>query len=138
MRPEFSIFPPIFVVFVAMVALPACRIIPCFPLRMLFWRSFSWCFDLFHLLILSTSSVCVCAVIMVFSGYMGAVSVVTTVKWFWFLIGIGVFIPVLYTRKQHHTQIALFQDSLTACQFVHFFAEIPSTCILNGPDFMRV
>jgi len=36
-------------------------------------------------------------IIMVFSGYMGAVSVVTTVKWFWFLIGIGVFVPVLYT-----------------------------------------
>lgn len=38
-----------------------------------------------------------CAVVMIFSGYMGAVSVVTTVKWFWFLIGLGVFVPVLYT-----------------------------------------
>lgn len=34
---------------------------------------------------------------MIFAGYMGAVSVVTTVKWFWFLIGIAVFVPVLYT-----------------------------------------
>ena len=30
---------------------------------------------------------------MVFSGYLGAVSVVTTVKWFWFVIGMAVFVP---------------------------------------------
>ena len=40
------------------------------------------------------------AVVMIFAGYMGAVSVVTTVKWFWFLIGIAVFVPVLYTSQQ--------------------------------------
>jgi bacteriorhodopsin len=27
------------------------------------------------------------AVLMIVAGYMGAVSVVTTVKWFWFLFG---------------------------------------------------
>jgi bacteriorhodopsin len=36
---------------------------------------------------------------MIFAGYMGAVSVVTTVKWFWFLIGIAVFVPVLYSSE---------------------------------------
>jgi bacteriorhodopsin len=39
---------------------------------------------------------------MIFAGYMGAVSVVTTVKWFWFLIGIAVFVPVLYTSESPH------------------------------------
>jgi len=34
--------------------------------------------------------------IMVISGYLGAVSVVTTVKWFWFVIAMGLFVPVLY------------------------------------------
>ena len=32
----------------------------------------------------------------VFSGYMGSVSVVTTVKWFWFVISLATLIPVLY------------------------------------------
>ena len=31
---------------------------------------------------------------MVISGYLGAVSVVTTVKWFWFVIAMGLFVPV--------------------------------------------
>merc|ERR1711966_522062 len=31
------------------------------------------------------------------AGYMGAVSVVTTVKWFWFLFGMAMFLPVIYS-----------------------------------------
>lgn len=31
---------------------------------------------------------------MIVAGYLGAVSVVTTVKWFWFVIAMGVFVPV--------------------------------------------
>jgi bacteriorhodopsin len=31
---------------------------------------------------------------MITAGYMGAVSVVTTVKWFWFLFGMAMFLPV--------------------------------------------
>ena len=34
---------------------------------------------------------------MIISGYMASVSVVTTVKWFWFLFGIGMFVPVIYS-----------------------------------------
>ncbi len=37
------------------------------------------------------------AVLMIISGYMASVSVVTTVKWFWFLFGIGMFVPVIYS-----------------------------------------
>ena len=37
------------------------------------------------------------AVLMVISGYMASVSVVTTVKWFWFLFGIGMFVSVIYS-----------------------------------------
>ena len=33
-------------------------------------------------------------VLMITAGYMGAVSVVTTVKWFWFLFGMAMFLPV--------------------------------------------
>lgn len=33
-------------------------------------------------------------VIMIMAGYLGAVSVVTTVKWFWFVIAMGLFVPV--------------------------------------------
>jgi len=36
-------------------------------------------------------------VLMIMAGYLGAVSVVTTVKWFWFVMGICLFVPVLYT-----------------------------------------
>ena len=32
--------------------------------------------------------------IMIMSGYLGAVSVVTTVKWFWFVIAMCLFVPV--------------------------------------------
>ena len=38
-----------------------------------------------------------CAVLMIIAGYMGAVSVVTTVKWFWFLFGMAMFLPVVYS-----------------------------------------
>ena len=31
---------------------------------------------------------------MIMAGYLGAVSVVTTVKWFWFVIAMGLFVPV--------------------------------------------
>jgi bacteriorhodopsin len=34
---------------------------------------------------------------MITAGYMGAVSVVTTVKWFWFLFGMAMFLPVIYS-----------------------------------------
>ncbi len=34
---------------------------------------------------------------MIIAGYMGAVSVVTTVKWFWFLFGMAMFLPVVYS-----------------------------------------
>jgi len=34
---------------------------------------------------------------MIVAGYMGAVSVVTTVKWFWFLFGMAMFLPVIYS-----------------------------------------
>jgi uncharacterized membrane protein len=37
------------------------------------------------------------AVLMIIAGYMGAVSVVTTVKWFWFLFGMAMFLPVVYS-----------------------------------------
>jgi len=37
------------------------------------------------------------AVLMITAGYMGAVSVVTTVKWFWFLFGMAMFLPVIYS-----------------------------------------
>jgi len=47
------------------------------------------------------------AVIMVFSGYLGAVSVVTTVKWFWFVIGMGVFVPVLYVLAVNFREAAV-------------------------------
>eukprot|EP00282_Hemiselmis_andersenii_P040949 CAMPEP_0172058024 /NCGR_PEP_ID=MMETSP1043-20130122/6631_1 /TAXON_ID=464988 /ORGANISM="Hemiselmis andersenii, Strain CCMP441" /LENGTH=179 /DNA_ID=CAMNT_0012717537 /DNA_START=1 /DNA_END=540 /DNA_ORIENTATION=- len=53
-------------------------------------------------------------VVMVFSGYMGAVSVVTTVKWFWFLIGIGVFVPVLYTLAVTFRESAVAKGSEVA------------------------
>jgi len=36
-------------------------------------------------------------VLMITAGYMGAVSVVTTVKWFWFLFGMAMFLPVIYS-----------------------------------------
>jgi hypothetical protein len=36
-------------------------------------------------------------VLMIIAGYMGAVSVVTTVKWFWFLFGMAMFLPVVYS-----------------------------------------
>ena len=36
------------------------------------------------------------AVIMIVAGYLGAVSVVTTVKWFWFVIAMSMFVPVLH------------------------------------------
>ena len=39
----------------------------------------------------------VLAVLMITAGYMGAVSVVTTVKWFWFLFGMAMFLPVIYS-----------------------------------------
>jgi len=35
--------------------------------------------------------------LMITAGYMGAVSVVTTVKWFWFLFGMAMFLPVIYS-----------------------------------------
>merc|ERR1719379_3192476 len=35
-------------------------------------------------------------VLMVYCGYMGAVSVVATVKWFWFLFSCMFFVPVIY------------------------------------------
>mmetsp|Transcript_14221 Transcript_14221/g.22118 ORF Transcript_14221/g.22118 Transcript_14221/m.22118 type:complete len:263 (+) Transcript_14221:30-818(+) len=35
--------------------------------------------------------------LMVLAGYMGAVSVVTTVKWFWFILGLSLFMPVIYS-----------------------------------------
>merc|ERR1712127_886419 len=35
--------------------------------------------------------------IMIMAGYLGAVSVVTTVKWFWFVIAMALFVPVLYS-----------------------------------------
>jgi len=34
--------------------------------------------------------------IMIVAGYLGAVSVVTTVKWFWFVIAMSMFVPVLH------------------------------------------
>nr|AHH02156.1 protein 102 [synthetic construct] len=36
-------------------------------------------------------------VLMIVCGYMGAVSVVTTVKWFWYIFGLIMFIPVVYS-----------------------------------------
>lgn len=38
---------------------------------------------------------CWCAAIYIGSGYMGSVSVVTTVKWFWFLIGLAALFAVI-------------------------------------------
>eukprot|EP00292_Cryptomonas_paramecium_P010003 CAMPEP_0113686438 /NCGR_PEP_ID=MMETSP0038_2-20120614/15292_1 /TAXON_ID=2898 /ORGANISM="Cryptomonas paramecium" /LENGTH=261 /DNA_ID=CAMNT_0000606765 /DNA_START=29 /DNA_END=814 /DNA_ORIENTATION=+ /assembly_acc=CAM_ASM_000170 len=43
------------------------------------------------------AAVCGADVLMIISGYMASVSVVTTVKWFWFLFGIGMFMPVVYS-----------------------------------------
>jgi bacteriorhodopsin len=37
----------------------------------------------------------IATVVSIFSGYMGSVAVVTTVKWFWFVISIATLIPVL-------------------------------------------
>lgn len=34
---------------------------------------------------------------MIMAGYLGAVSVVTTVKWFWFVIAMAMFVPVSIT-----------------------------------------
>lgn len=46
---------------------------------------------------------CVLTVIMIMAGYLGAVSVVTTVKWFWFVIAMALFVPVslLHAHSQY-------------------------------------
>ena len=39
------------------------------------------------------------AVIMIVGGYLGTVSIVTTVKWFWFVISMALFVVVMSLRK---------------------------------------
>jgi hypothetical protein len=58
------------------------------------------------------------SVIMIIAGYLGAVSVVTTVKWFWFCIAISLFVPVSANFCQNtylHNRIFWSQNSSKEC-----------------------
>eukprot|EP00960_Hanusia_phi_P014743 436707-Hanusia_phi.AAC.4 len=46
-------------------------------------------------------------VIMIVGGYLGTVSIVTTVKWFWFVISMALFVVVLYALAVQFRDAAL-------------------------------
>ena len=58
------------------------------------------------------------AVLMIIAGYMGAVSVVTTVKWFWFLFGMAMFLPVVYSLARTFRETVITRK---VCQIAHAF-----------------
>jgi hypothetical protein len=65
---------------------------------------------------------CILTVIMIMAGYLGAVSVVTTVKWFWFVIAMALFVPVsLLLQEKLHFAV----QSLHSCAW-HSWACRPS------------
>jgi len=45
-------------------------------------------------------------VLMVYCAYMGAISVVATVKWFWFLFSVAFFIPIVYSLTRSFREAA--------------------------------
>jgi hypothetical protein len=57
---------------------------------------------------------------MIVAGYMGAVSVVTTVKWFWFLFGMAMFLPVVYSLARTFRETVITRKVCTAlCASAH-------------------
>lgn len=54
------------------------------------------------------------SVMMIAAGYLGAVALVPTVKWLWFLIGLVVYIPVLYALIRVFRQTVIGESCLQA------------------------
>jgi len=51
---------------------------------------------------------------MIFAGYMGSVALVPTVKWLWFIIGIAVYVPVVFAI------VRLFRQTVVDKNDIHY------------------
>jgi hypothetical protein len=81
------------------------------------------------------------AVMMIAAGYLGSVALVPTVKWLWFLIGLLVYVPVVYALVRIFRQTVIGRFTMSShttvymCMYIHacihVYTSVQRACFLT-------